>query len=491
MSRVGLGVLSTSGLPAIGSIAQPLARAAIAPPAPDRIEGLAALITKTSRDNAIEAVIGEYRKGATITEILGGTLLAGVREVNPRPVGYKLHAIMVVGSCFSLSDATPGPRKLLPALYNVDDFKRSQENDEFLGDWTQTPPPAVSFSTEKEARAAFHRAMRDWDDKAADRAVTGLYPFHDIDGIFEIIWPYAARCMGSIGHKIIYAAQAHRALSRIGKPYGLPVVRSLVNSLLAGGGPGPNTRPDELNRKAMRELKGDWKQGRDDPEASAKLLTAFRETSPEEAAAACIETLNQGVGSRSVWDGLRLFASEILMRAPGLLAVHPVTATNAMHIASMATRDDATRRLTLLNCSSWLAMYRDYFRARKDTDMSMKGPGIDALTPAPGRAPAAIAWMKGDSEPTAVRREVLTLASDSAKFPKIKASLRDVLYRKGFEHHEYKYAAAILEDIGHTHPEWAPRLLAAGVPYLPCEERDEVFVYQTAQRIFAGEKKKG
>ena len=50
----------------------------------------------------------------------------------------------------------------------------------------------------------------------ADRAVTGLLPHVDPDSLFELLWPYAARCYVDIGHKIIFGAQVERALRRIG-----------------------------------------------------------------------------------------------------------------------------------------------------------------------------------------------------------------------------------------------------------------------------------
>ncbi len=48
---------------------------------------------------------------------------------------------------------------------------------------------------------------------------------------------------------------------------------------------------------------------------------------------AVVEQLNRGVAPQSIWDALFQGAGELLMREPGLVALHAVTSTNALHFA--------------------------------------------------------------------------------------------------------------------------------------------------------------
>src|SRR5438876_9478027 len=57
------------------------------------IEPLVRLLEETPRDQLLEEVAGRIRKGLNYREVLAALLLAGVRNVQPRPVGFKLHAV--------------------------------------------------------------------------------------------------------------------------------------------------------------------------------------------------------------------------------------------------------------------------------------------------------------------------------------------------------------------------------------------------------------
>ena len=69
--------------------------------------------------------------------------------------------------------------------------------------------------------------------------------------------------------------------------------------------------------------------------------------------------LNQGVAPGSLWDAVILSASELMMRSPGIVAIHATTAANSLHYIFHASGDDTTRRLALLQAVGWQPMYRD------------------------------------------------------------------------------------------------------------------------------------
>src|SRR5262245_48248037 len=62
------------------------------------IEPLVRLLEDTSRDRVLEEVADRIRRGLTYREVLAALLLAGVRNIQPRPVGFKFHAVLVVNS---------------------------------------------------------------------------------------------------------------------------------------------------------------------------------------------------------------------------------------------------------------------------------------------------------------------------------------------------------------------------------------------------------
>src|SRR5262249_32573746 len=63
------------------------------------IEPLVRLLEDTSRDQLLEEVGSRIRNGLCYRDVVAALLLAGVRNVQPRPsVGHKFHAVLVVNS---------------------------------------------------------------------------------------------------------------------------------------------------------------------------------------------------------------------------------------------------------------------------------------------------------------------------------------------------------------------------------------------------------
>jgi hypothetical protein len=63
------------------------------------IEPLVRLLEETPRERLLEEVAARVRKGKAYRDVLAALLLAGVRNVQPRPsVGHKFHAVLVVNS---------------------------------------------------------------------------------------------------------------------------------------------------------------------------------------------------------------------------------------------------------------------------------------------------------------------------------------------------------------------------------------------------------
>src|SRR6202008_325331 len=103
------------------------------------------------------------------------------------------------------------------------------------------------------------------------------------------------------------------------------------------------------------------------------LLTTLRKGSEDDACEQVVELLNRGVAPQSIWDALFDGAGELLMRQPGILALHATTFTNACHYSFQHCRDEQTRRLLLLQNAAFMPLFRGN---SKD-----KGLHIDTLEP--------------------------------------------------------------------------------------------------------------
>ncbi len=90
------------------------------------IEPLVRLLEETSRERVLEEVGARIMKGTTYREVLSALLLAGVRNIQPRPVGFKFHAVLVVNSAHLAAQNSPDPDPWLPMFWVLDPFKSSQ-----------------------------------------------------------------------------------------------------------------------------------------------------------------------------------------------------------------------------------------------------------------------------------------------------------------------------------------------------------------------------
>ena len=191
--------------------------------------------------------------------------------------------------------------------------------------------------------------------------------------VYELFWRYGCRDFRDIGHKAIYAANSWRTLQAIGWRHGEPVVRSLAYAMLERGRataipPSTTTTPIAPSariRSDVADIGPLWKQQRRvSPEAAADLLAALRTASPSDGSGKVVELLKNGIHPDSIWDGLFLTAGELIMRQPGIIGIHCVTSTNALHYAYQTSASDETRRLLMLQSAAFLPMFRQAMSGR-------------------------------------------------------------------------------------------------------------------------------
>jgi hypothetical protein len=432
------------------------------------IEPVVRWIEETPRDRAIERALAELKGGLSYRDLLGGVFLAAIRNIKPRPVGFKFHAVMVVNSAHLLGQSAAAEDRLLPLLWALDNFKNSQLQDIKEGDWTLNAVDESHLPDPTKARAAFVEAMEAWDSDAADAATAALCRSGGAAEVMEPFWRFGLRDQRNIGHKAIFAMQCWRTLQAIGWPHAEPVLRSLAFGLLDRQGEGgtDSVGPYEANLENARRIREGWAVGKADRGATAALLDALRQASPEDASARAVELLNAGASPEVLWDAVTLGASELLMRNPGIVALHAVTSTNALHYIFGASGDETNRKLALLQACGWVPLFRE--RANSDRPLS-----IDALEPiAPDdakddEAVAGIFEAVGTDRAKAARM-VVGYVERGGALDDIYAGARRMIFTKGRDSHQYKYGAASWEEsLLATDPKWRTALAAAAMFYVP------------------------
>jgi hypothetical protein len=434
------------------------------------IEPLVRLLEDTDREDLLDVVAGRIRRGTTYQQLLTALFLAGVRSIQPRPVGFKFHAVLVVNSAHLASLAAPDSDRWLPLFWALDNFKGSQARNQQEGNWVMPPVEEGKLPSASQVEKRFVEAMDNWDEEGADRAVVSLVRNAGAAEILEILWRFGARDFRDIGHKAIYTANSWRTLQTIGWRHAEPVLRSLAYALLEHEGDNPARRDAEPDRPWRENLeragriRGDWKQGTVTPGATAELLKTLRTASAGEACDQVVELLNKGISPASLWDGIFLKAGELLMQQPGIVGIHCVTSVNALHYGYQATGNDETRRLLLLQAPAFLALFRKAMAGRGKLREEMH---IDTLQKADVKAgPEAIPEILADvskDRVTAARKTLALLENPAVKPDALLTAARRLIFSKGTDSHDYKFSSAALEDYFHATSPWRARFLATSM----------------------------
>lgn len=450
----------------------------------DDIEPLVRLIEETPRDKCLAVMVERLRQGVAYRQLLAALFLAGVRNVNPQPVGFKLHCVFVIHSAHQLSLDARTEERLLPLFFALDQFKKSQEEDVKQGDF-RLQPVQGKLPAAEAAWDEFHAAMDAWDEPRADRAIAVLVRTRGALEIIERLWRYGARDYRNIGHKAIFVANSWRTLETIGWQHAEPVLRSLVLGLLDFG---KNKQVNgyafadqaylgnvEKARQSARQLPGDWAAPRGERALTEELLVMLRGGQTEEACRFAVARLVDGkAGAGAIWDAVHLASGELMMRQPGIFGLHTVTSANALHYAFRMSADPETRLVLLLQGLGWMSQFRNFMG--QGSGKKLKDVKIGDLTPGtlPAAADEAVADILATVSRTSKDYEAKAAEAAGKAFrfaeqhpdaePLLTAARRLIL-TKAVEAHDYKYPAAIFEDYRLVSPEWRPHMLAAASYY--------------------------
>jgi hypothetical protein len=458
------------------------------------IEPTVRLLEETPREKLLEEVAARIKGGLSYRELLAALQLAGVRNVQPRPaVGFKFHAVLVINSAHLASLASPDSDRWLPIFWALDRFKSAQAETAKGTGWRMGAVDESKVPPADKARGAFVRAMDEWNEEEADAAAAALARSAGRNEAFELFARYGARDFRDIGHKAIYVANSFRTLECIGWQHAEPVLRSLAYALLKREKENPAKadlapdRPWRLNVELVKKVRADWPNGKPSKEATAALISTFRTASDQEACEAIVKTINEGVAVSSVWDAVLAASGELLMRKPGIVALHSVTSSNALRFAYESSADAQTRLLMLLQNAAFVPLFRT------DGGIADKPAGVrvNEFEPAPPTATDGAAALDeiftdaGKDRLTAARK-ALAYLDKSGNAHDLMHAARRLVFLKGNDAHDYKFSSAVLEDYAHVSPAWRNRYLAASLFYLPSSTaKDNPLVRRTRAALAA------
>jgi hypothetical protein len=476
-SALGTGSF-LQNLPAVS--AQEVGQSTALVPLDSGIEPTVRLIEQTPRAEIIETIAGRIKDGLSYREVLGGLLLAGVRNVQPRPaVGFKFHSVLVVNSAHLASLASPDEDRWLPILWALDYFKATQAEEARQSGWRMEPVNESQIPAPSQARAAFVQAMDSWNAEAADVAVAGLVRSSGRNELFELFCRYGARDYRSIGHKAIYVANSFRTLDCIGWEHAEPVMRSLAFALLNHSGEASPAksdlepdRPWRFNQERVEGIPETWLGGGENKVASLELVAALREASADDASRAAVEALNSRVSAQGVWDAVLLSAGELLMRQPGIIGLHAVTTANALRYAFQTNGEEETRKMLLLQACSFLPMFRASAAGRG----GLANTTVAALANGEANGDAVAEPRIGDTQESIdqifsqVSRDRQQAAQSLYQYMQAGGSAeaimneaRRLVFLKGRDAHDYKFSSAVLEDYYQVSPGLRDQFLALSV----------------------------
>ena len=456
------------------------------------IEPLVRLIEETPQSDLLEKVAQRIRQGTSYQQVVAALFLAAVRNVQPRPsVGFKFHAVMVVNAAHMTSLSSPEGDRWLPIFWALDEFKTSQAEEQKDGGRRMAPVDENTVPAAPRAKQAFIEAMESWDEKKVDGAVAGLVRSASANEIYELFYRFGARDFRDIGHKSIFVANSWRTLQFIGWQHAEPVLRSLAFALLhhdlknttPARSDDEADRPWRRNQELAARVRQGWMNGKVDEGATREMLEVLRAGSNNDACDKAVELIGRGVSPQSIWDALFVSAGELLMRQPGIVMVHTVDSTNALHYNFQATSDEGTKKLLLLQNCAFVPMFRGMVRGK------VAELRIDDVKPlALGSPSGAIEEILSDVSTNRLNaaRKIRHYLNDGGKVQDLINAERRLIFLKGQNAHDYKFSAAVLEDYFNVSPAWRGHFLATSVFNLKGSgDRDNPLVERTRAALKA------
>src|SRR6185503_20901301 len=212
------------------------------------LEPLVKVIEDTPREKLIEEIAARVKKGLAYNEVLAALFVAAVRNVQPRPVGFKFHAVLAINAAHQASLSGPDADRWFPIFWSLDNLKVSQAEEKKKTGWALPAIDESKIPPADKARKAFVDALENWDVEGVDGPVTALARTAGAHEVFELFFRHGIRDFRDIGHKAIYVAAAWRLLGVIGWHHAEPILRSLALALQYYTGDSPAGKDLDADR---------------------------------------------------------------------------------------------------------------------------------------------------------------------------------------------------------------------------------------------------
>jgi len=451
------------------------------------VDMLLKLLEDSPRERVPRELARLIRDGLPYEDLLVALSLAATRNVQPYPdVGFKYHAVMVLRAIHSATQALVADEKWLPLVWAADYFKETQVQERAASGWRMPTPSAAATAgaNAEAARRALVTALDKWDREAADVAIVRYTRSASTDDVFSVLFHYGSRDLREIGHKAITVSNAHSLVKLFGNggQQAEPILRSTVAALVnSEGEPNPAThdhredRPGRLNRERLHQIPRSWKQGHDDPSARMDLRAALYHVSADDGGKVIVEMLQKGLAPDALWQVLFDTSAELLMHQPGIVSLHSQTTANALHYAYRTSDDEQTQQLALLQCASFVAMFREMTNtAAADFNLQKLQPVQPVQPSQPPAGPQATAAPPLEevfADLAARRREQaaqksLAYLNSGGDAGSLIAAARHHLVYGAVEAHDYKFAEAVFDNYAQfSDAAWRSRFLSAGMAY--------------------------
>lgn len=461
-----------------------------APTASSYLSDLVTALRSAKPQNALRIAGDALADGVGVRALMAAVLEIGVTDIRPRPHGI-LHTVMMVHASMELADNAGDEEAKLLALWNLHDLKISQQRDrDEFDDWKmksapEGPDTEISKVAAKELHQQFSKAMADWDSKGADSALIALFPTLSHASFFHLIWPFAVRCNSFLGHKAIYAANLCRATKRLALSQS--AARSLVQTLLVGR----ETTIWDGNANIASGLAGTpfTKVAATHRNARA-LYRQMRNADSTACLSVALTALQNNHHPDDIWNALRLIASEVFHNRSGtrskdgrnaLLPVHALTVVNALGYIARTTTDGRLRWRCLLEAVARIPNMREWLQS--STNLPTVTPSLEQLAVGPDVKMASLTAAIASGSPPVVCGYLMNNQTSVAKFG---SHLRTSLLRTAQEHHQHKYAAAVLEEAQLAPPELRAMILAPSVSYLVHPDDATTQLHQQSLAVLRG-----
>lgn len=427
---------------------------------------LVSVLVNTPRTTLTADVVQQIRNGRIRKQALIKALLsAGVSHIEPRPVGFKYHAVLMVDAARRLSLQAEGIASWIPILWNVDYFKHSQARSLRISGWTLEDANA-QLPLIGQAPDLFTQSMQAKQWQKADQAITRMARSGSMYAAYELMLEWAVKDFHSIGHKAILLSGVWRCLEYSGWDGSETILRGVTYALLADG----NVTADKEkgwwekdyseNLRLTHKIPGSAFLPAAPEKDTEHLLKKVRQLDARSSSELVAERLQQGLPMQCVWDAVFLAAADAVMNRPNIPMLHCITVSHALYSLWQRTANTTMRRVIPLQALNYVVQMK---QQRTDgewnnldiLDLKMKSPASTPLKEQLEQLGNAIGTDHIEA------RDRLRQYPLNDGWWTLKQQLNSWLLSKSNKAHDFKYGAAVLETVEWLSPGWRTPYIAA------------------------------